>query len=123
MILFVYFEQWPAQYLWLSYVYVLFGGYSVLQIALYGYIGDVTTNKERTTLMSVLSGIGMAIFPLAEFLSGQLYQAGSQISKEGGYYVVFGTAYGFTILGLIYICFIPETITRRRSSIVEKKTE
>ena len=45
MILFVYFEQWPAQYLWLSNVYVLFGGYSVLQIALYGYIGDVTTNK------------------------------------------------------------------------------
>ena len=30
--------------------------------------------RERTTLMSVLSGIGMAIFPLAEFLSGQLYQ-------------------------------------------------
>ena len=29
----------------LSNVYVLFGGYSVLQIALYGYIGDVTTNK------------------------------------------------------------------------------
>ena len=44
-ILFVYFESWPAQYLWLSYSYVLFGGYSVLQIAMYGYIGDVTSHK------------------------------------------------------------------------------
>ena len=44
-ILFVYFESWPAQYLWLSYAYVLFGGYSVLQIAMYGYIGDVTSHK------------------------------------------------------------------------------
>ena len=45
LILFVYFESWPAQFLWLSNVYVLFGGYSVLQIAMYGYIGDVTNHK------------------------------------------------------------------------------
>ena len=44
-ILFVYFESWPAEYLWFSYSYVLFGGYSVLQIAMYGYISDVTNNK------------------------------------------------------------------------------
>ena len=30
--------------------------------------------RERTVLMSILSGIGIAILPLAEFLSGQLYQ-------------------------------------------------
>ena len=30
--------------------------------------------RERTVLMSMLNGIGVAIFPLAEFLSGQLYQ-------------------------------------------------
>ena len=44
-ILFVYFDSWPAEYLWFSYFYVLFGGYSVLQIAMYGYISDVTNNK------------------------------------------------------------------------------
>ena len=70
---FIYFSQWPAQYLWISNIYTLFGGYSVLQIAMYGYIGDVTAEKERTTLMSILSGIGIAIFPLAEFLSGVIF--------------------------------------------------
>lgn len=58
--------------------------------------------------MSILNGIGIAVFPLAEFLSGQLYQAGGAY----GYYVVFGCSLGFTVIGLIYIVFIPETITK-----------
>ena len=44
-LIFLYFKTWPAQYLWLTSLYTLFGGYSVLQIAMYGYIGDVTTDK------------------------------------------------------------------------------
>ena len=44
-LLFIYFESWPAEYLWITNIYVLFGGYSVLQISMYGYIGDVTTHK------------------------------------------------------------------------------
>jgi hypothetical protein len=44
-LLFIYFDQWPAQYLWITNIYNLFGGYTVLQIAMYGYIGDVTTTK------------------------------------------------------------------------------
>lgn len=44
-LLFVYFDQWPAQYLWITNVYNLFGGYTVLQIAMYGYIGDVTNDR------------------------------------------------------------------------------
>ena len=35
---------------------------------------DLICYRERTVLMSILSGIGIAILPLAEFLSGQLYQ-------------------------------------------------
>ena len=65
------------QYLWFQSIYTLFGGYSVLQIAMYGYIGDVTTNLERTTMMSILSGLGMAIFPLADFASGQIFKVRS----------------------------------------------
>ena len=42
---FLYFDQWPAQLLWVTSVYVLFGGYTLLQIAMYGYIGDVTNSK------------------------------------------------------------------------------
>ena len=58
-LIFIYFTQWPAQFLWITNVYVFFGGYSVLQIAMYGYIGDVTSERERTTLMAILQGIGI----------------------------------------------------------------
>ena len=34
MILNVYFEQWDARLLWLSNTYILFGGYTLLQIAM-----------------------------------------------------------------------------------------
>ena len=44
-LVFVYFDTWPAQLLWVSSIYNLFGGYVVLQIAMYGYIGDTTTPK------------------------------------------------------------------------------
>ena len=29
--------------------------------------------RERTTVMSILNGLGIAVFPIAEFASGQLY--------------------------------------------------
>ena len=30
-------------------------------------------HRERTTMMSVLTGVGIAVFPLAEYLSGQIF--------------------------------------------------
>ena len=30
-------------------------------------------DRERTTVMSILNGLGIAVFPIAEFASGQLY--------------------------------------------------
>jgi hypothetical protein len=42
---FLYFDTWPAQLLWVTNIYVIFGGYTLLQIAMYGYIGDVTNSK------------------------------------------------------------------------------
>ena len=44
-LLMLWFTNWPPQVLWMSYVYGFFGGYSVLQIAMYGYIGDITNQK------------------------------------------------------------------------------
>jgi MFS family permease len=63
-------------------------------------------SSERTTIMSILQGVGMVFFPLMEFVGGQLF-------KYGGYYAVFGSSIGATITGLIYIRFIPETVTQR----------
>ena len=45
MLIFIYFQTWPAQYLWISNIYYLTGGYTVLSIGMYGYIGDVTNDK------------------------------------------------------------------------------
>ena len=93
---FIYFKNWPSQYLWVLNIYNIFGGYPVVRIAMYGYIGDVTTNRlvlviiifqlwkliiiyffrQRTTLLSILNGIGKAVFPLADFVMGQLYEVG-----------------------------------------------
>ena len=56
--------------------------------------------------MSILSGLGIVVFPLAEFVGGQLY-------KYGGYYAVYSTALSFTFIGVIYICFVPESVTQR----------
>ena len=62
------------QVLWLCNIYTLGGGYTVLQIAMYGYIGDVTNQRNRTTLMALLSGIGILVFPAAEAAGGQIYK-------------------------------------------------
>ena len=32
--------------------------------------------RQRTTLLSILNGIGKAVFPLADFVMGQLYEVG-----------------------------------------------
>ena len=44
VLFFIYFDTWPVQLMWISNIYYLTGGYSVLQIGMYGYIGDVTNN-------------------------------------------------------------------------------
>ena len=38
--------------------------------------------RERTTMMSLLNGLGKAVFPLAEFVSGQLYKVCSSLFRN-----------------------------------------
>ena len=56
--------------------------------------------------MALLSGLGIAMFPVAKYVGGQLY-------VFGGYYAVYGTAMSCTFLGVGYIYFVPETIVKR----------
>ena len=72
----IHFSHWDSRFLWLSECYVLFGGYSLLNIAMYGYIGDVTSAKERTVMIAILGALGMVMMPLAYFCGGQIYNAG-----------------------------------------------
>ena len=114
MILNVYFENWDSRFLWLSQSYILFGGYTLLNIAMYGYIGDVTKTNERTMILSILGALGFVMMPLADFCGGQIY-------KAGGFAPVYFTSLGFIVLGILYITFIPESVTRRRGA--EKKRD
>ena len=75
-ILNIYFDRWDARLIWLKETYIFFGGYSLLNIAMYGYIGDVTKVKERTMMMAILASLGMVLMPLGDFVGGQIYKAG-----------------------------------------------
>ena len=44
-VLVVYFESWPPTVLYAANLYNFFGGYTLLVIAMNGYVGDVTTAK------------------------------------------------------------------------------
>ena len=44
-LLVLYFERWPPTALYLTGVYQFFGGYTLLSIAMNGYVGDVTTPR------------------------------------------------------------------------------
>ena len=56
--------------------------------------------------MTLLSGVGIIMWPIAKYVGGQLY-------GFGGYYAVYGTALSFTFLGTIYIYVIPESVIKR----------
>ena len=66
--------------------------------------------------MSILSGLTFVVFPLAEFASGQIY-------KYGGYYAVYAVSLAATLAGIVYICFIPESVTRRTTAMKETTPE
>ena len=45
--------------------------------------------RQRTTLLSILNGIGKAVFPLADFVMGQLYEVGIRydVNKDFIYFM------------------------------------
>ena len=55
--------------------------------------------------MSLLAGLGLIIFPCGIALGGQIY-------AHSGYYAVYAASFIFNVLGIIYIYFVPESITR-----------
>ena len=45
--------------------------------------------RQRTNLLSILNGIGKAVFPLADFVMGQLYEVGIKydVNKDFIYFM------------------------------------
>ena len=69
------------------------------------YFKSIFFNRNRTTIMSLLAGLGLIIFPCGIALGGQIY-------AHSGYYAVYAASFIFNVLGIIYIRFVPESITR-----------
>ena len=43
------------------------------------------------------------------------------ILQIGGYYLVYGTSLGFSVLGMFYVYFIPETVAKREIQFQDQK--
>lgn len=102
-------EELPAQYLLLSGLAGLSGGYVCFNIGVYSYTADVSSKERRTLRMSLLNGI----FSLG-FVIG--IQIGSTISD---YWTVFFISTSMGCLGLLYTLIV--IAEKPKVSVQEKK--
>ena len=92
----IWWEELGAEYLLISGVAGLSGGYVCFNIGVYSYMSDTSREDRRTMRMSILNGI----FSLG-FVIG--IQTGSAISN---YWTVFALSTAFGVVGLLYTLVI-----------------
>ncbi|XP_068215350.1 proton-coupled folate transporter-like [Palaemon carinicauda] len=91
-----YFWYWKPCYLILAYIpYGLGGGWMAIFMAAYAYVGNHSGNRSRTTRLSLTGLMSYAAWPMGHFMGALLY-------VRGGYVLVFGAQFVFSILTLIY---------------------
>lgn len=73
----------------------------------------ISLSRERTSSFSILVSITLMTLPLGEWASGELFDA-------GGFYASYGVSVAITLVGILYILALPETLA---SSAVEVKAE
>ena len=104
----------PLHLLWGS-VAGATGGYVCLNIGLYGYVSDVTSDENRTMRLSILNGVFSAGYVLGTSLGGKLYHI------YGSYYLNFGISIGFGIAGMFYAIFITRESISQPSNLQRKR--
>ena len=82
-ILNTYFSYLKAEFVLLTSLGSLFGGFTGFLIGIYSYISDISSGRARTSRIALLDLFVFLGFPVGTFVSGPLY-------KYGGYYTVFG---------------------------------
>ena len=75
---------------------LFFGGTASSMAAIYSYIADISTLRNRTARIAICDVCVMVGFPAGMFLSGKLYQ-------YCGYYGVFGTAAVLDVINVLYV--------------------
>ena len=83
-ILNTYFTSLRAEYILLTSLGSLFGGFTCFLVGIYAYISDISHIRARTSRVAFLDLFVFLGFPVGMFLSASLF-------KVGGYYLVFGT--------------------------------
>lgn len=74
------------------------GGWSLLYLAIFSYIADITTNENRTHRLGIVSFCTYVGMPIGLALSGV-------ILSNFGYYAIYGIALTMHLLNLLYIIF------------------
>jgi MFS family permease len=78
-----YFTSLKAEFILLSCLGNILGGFSCFLVGMYSYISDVTRLRSRTSRVALMDLFMFLGFPVGTFISGPLF-------KFGGYYTVFG---------------------------------
>ena len=76
-----------AEYILLTSIGSLFGGFTGFLIGVYSYIADVSSGRSRTSRIALLDLFVFMGFPVGTFISGPVF-------KYGGYYTIFGLVSG-----------------------------
>ena len=65
--------------------------------------------RNRTTSISILQGLSLIVFPIAEFAAGQIFQI-------GGYGTVYIVSIFSCVCGLLYVIIVIPTRSKRYST-------
>ena len=65
--------------------------------------------RNRTTSISILQGLSLIVFPIAEFAAGQIFQV-------GGYGTVYIISLFSCVCGLLYVIIVIPTRSKRYST-------
>lgn len=95
-----FFEELGTDHLLWGSVLGLFGAYQCLNMGLFGYVADVTSETDRTMRLSVLNGV----FSLGYVIGTT---SGSLLFKYvGDYYIIFGISILIGLLGIAYTALL-----------------
>lgn len=97
----VFFNQLSVEYLiFLDAFFGSFaGGWSVMFLAVFSYIADITTEVNRTHRLGLVSFCTYVGMPIGLALSGI-------ILNKFGYYAIYGTSMTLHLLNMLYIVFV-----------------
>lgn len=109
----VFMRSWPleAQGVFQTVVPSFFGGQTMLVMAVYAYIADVSTIEMRTLRIGIVQIVLNILYPLTQVFSANLFEL-------AGYYVIFFLGGALFVFGFLYGLFC---VKEPREKVLESK--